>query len=420
MTMKPKARKFRLRRGATSESPEAAQEPQAQTGAAQGGVASASGSLFEPEDDGFGGMDFRKGDAPKQAPQGQGKTHPVRPNRPNRGQAPANPAQAGGQPTAKVVRKGRAADPQQKGDLTPEQEVDAVKSEGLTGRQLRIARRVAQRNGLNPTSDLDAVRLLRERGIDPFAKENMLQLVAQESKQPAPNGQQKPAGKTQLPQTVPAPGANVPGPVVPQGMSPEAEVAKEVRKIQRDIVRRRRKRGVLLMIRLMFFVFLPTFLAGTYYFKYATPLFATNSQFIIQQADAAPSPAGGLGGVLSGGGLGTSQDAVTVQSYLQSRDAMLRLDADLGFKEHFSSDAMDPLQRLDADATNEAAYRLYQKHVKIGFDPTEGLVKMEVIAADPATSQAFSEALIAYAEEQVDNLTQRLREDQMAGARESY
>ncbi len=45
---------------------------------------------------------------------------------------------------------------------------------------------------------------------------------------------------------------------------------------------------------------------------------------------------------------------------------------------------------------------------------------MEVIAADPATSQQFSEALITYAEEQVDQLTQRLREDQMSGARASY
>jgi capsular polysaccharide transport system permease protein len=45
---------------------------------------------------------------------------------------------------------------------------------------------------------------------------------------------------------------------------------------------------------------------------------------------------------------------------------------------------------------------------------------MEMLATDPATSQAFSEALIRYAEERVDQMSQRLREDQMAGARESY
>ena len=58
--------------------------------------------------------------------------------------------------------------------------------------------------------------------------------------------------------------------------------------------------------------------------------------------------------------------------------------------------------------------------MKIAYDPTEGIIKMEVIAADPQVSAAFSEALIRYAEEQVDQLTQRLREDQMKGARESY
>ena len=41
---------------------------------------------------------------------------------------------------------------------------------------------------------------------------------------------------------------------------------------------------------------------------------------------------------------------------------------------------------------------------------------MEVIAASPEKSQEFSEALIGYAEEQVDQLTQRVRTDQMSGA----
>jgi capsular polysaccharide transport system permease protein len=41
---------------------------------------------------------------------------------------------------------------------------------------------------------------------------------------------------------------------------------------------------------------------------------------------------------------------------------------------------------------------------------------MEVIAADPATSERFARALVTYAEEQVDRLTQRLRENQMRDA----
>ncbi len=45
---------------------------------------------------------------------------------------------------------------------------------------------------------------------------------------------------------------------------------------------------------------------------------------------------------------------------------------------------------------------------------------MEVIAPTPDLSERFSQALIGYAEDQVDQLTQRLREDQMQGALASY
>ena len=153
----------------------------------------------------------------------------------------------------------------------------------------------------------------------------------------------------------------------------------------------------------------------------ATPLYATNTEFVIQQADSQPSGGmGGLGGLFSGTGLATSQDSVTVQSYLQSREAMRRLDADHGFKAHFQDPSIDPLRRLALDATDEAAYRLYRRMVQIAYDPTEGIIKMEVIAANPETSEAFSRALIQYAEEQVDQLTQRLRESQMRDAMESF
>lgn len=45
---------------------------------------------------------------------------------------------------------------------------------------------------------------------------------------------------------------------------------------------------------------------------------------------------------------------------------------------------------------------------------------MEVIAADPQKATDFANALVGYAEEQVDHLTQRMRGDQMEGALERY
>ncbi|NKB26097.1 MAG: capsule biosynthesis protein [Rhodobacteraceae bacterium] len=290
-------------------------------------------------------------------------------------------------------------------------DIAAIRREGLTGRQLRMARRMAQKNGLAPTSDFDAVRQLRERGIDPFQRANMLELVTEKT------------GDSEADAPSPAPGVSqaTASPSVPAQPMPEDHRVyqiRAVREIQREIAQRRRRRLATLLARLTVFVLLPTFLTGWYFYVMATPMYSTKSEFLIQQSEGAGGSS--IGGLFSGTSFATSQDSITVQSYLESREALLRLDNDIGFKAHFSHEDIDPLQRLDPDATNEAAYKLFKKQVTIGYDPTEGIVKMEVGAADPEVSAAFSRALIAYAEEQVDNLTQRLRGDQMRGARESF
>ncbi len=362
MTMKPKARKFRIRRSAA---------PSAQLSRAAGDQAEPSfyenPDLGGEHEDGFGDAPF---------------------------------------PTASQNDAITAPD-----EVVAENELAEIRREGLTGRQLRMARRVAQKHGLAPTSDFDAVRLLRRQGIDPFARSNMLELVVP-GKSDVPADTEEP----KLPKTTTAPKPQLPSTEV----WTEDKRAGEIVKMQRDIVRRRRRKLAQLFARLAFFVGLPTLLAGYYYFDIATPMYATKSEFVIQQAESPAASAAGLSGIFSGTSFATSQDTITVQGYLQSRDAMIRLDEDLGFRAHFSDPSIDPLQRLEANSTMEEAYKVYKKRVKISYDPTEGVIKMEVSAADPESSAQFSSKLIGYAEEQVDNLTDRLRADQMAGALDSF
>jgi capsular polysaccharide transport system permease protein len=305
---------------------------------------------------------------------------------------------------------------------TPSAEIDlaAIRREGLTSRQLRMARRAAARHGLAVTSDFDAVRQLRARGIDPFRAGSILDFVqpgADSGDPPLPVAGEEgmPDTRIQLPQTVPEGPTNLPS---TERISPAESRVNDIMRIQMDIARRRRRNFLALMARLTVFVGLPTLLTGWYFFAIATPMYATNSEFVIQQAE--PAGAAGLGGLFAGTSMATQQDSMTVQSYLTSRAAFARLDAEHDFRAHFSDPTIDSLRRLTPEATNEEAFGVYTDHVRIGYDPSEGIIRMEVIAADSATSQRFAEALIGYAEEQVDQLTQRLREDQMAGARASY
>jgi capsular polysaccharide transport system permease protein len=295
-----------------------------------------------------------------------------------------------------------------------EAELDAIRREGLTGRQLRLARRVAQKHNLPATSDFDAVRLLRKAGIDPFEKASLLDLVSGggDDEGTTSNALMTIPADPKLPQTI--------KPALPPSVDVRAEQshAADILKIQRDISRRRRKRSLMLLFRLSIFVFLPTLIAAWYYSVVASPLFATKTEFVIQQADAPGTS--GMGGLLSGTQFATSQDSIAVQGYLQSREAMARLDRDVGFRQHFQGPGIDPIQRLPDTASTEDVYKAYQRNVKISYDPTEGIIKMEVAGPSPAVSEAWSRALIGYAEEQVDKLTSRLRADQMSGARDSY
>lgn len=264
----------------------------------------------------------------------------------------------------------------------------------------RKAGRKARKMGLVARDDEHAAQLLEERGID-VLNDDVSLLDGGDEGDAILGGD--PALEAQSPAQITV---------------NDAERLAEVHAIQRDLVKRRRRRLFLLMLRLFFFVFLPTAIVGWFYYTQASPLYETKSEFIIQKAQNKGTL--GLGGLLAGTGFANSADSVVVQGYLTSREAMEQLDREEGYRAHFEQDSIDELHRLPPDATEEAAYKLYQKYVKVGYDPSEGVIHLQVIAADPATSQRFSEALISYAEERVDQLSRRLRDDQMKGSQKVY
>ncbi|MEZ5716260.1 MAG: capsule biosynthesis protein [Paracoccaceae bacterium] len=422
MTTKPKARKFRIRRtgptggeaAATPPQP-AVQAPPAAAATGRSATPVSASTLTRPA-----AANRPGGDAATAQPQQQQRPQPQpQHSQPQQPQARPQPSPSA-RPSQAQAQAQPPADIASAREVTAETDIDTIRKEGLTGRQLRMARRVAQKHGLAPISDFDAVRQLRLRGIDPFQRANMLELVVPaeggdgsgggDTPPPFPidtGGEPPDMGRVQLPQTVQMKKVALPS---TDTMSPAERRAVEISQIQRDIARRRRRKLMLLFSRLSAFVFLPTILAGWYYYVMATPMYATNTEFMILTNDG--GGAGGFGGLIPKN-YANSQDSIAVQSYLESKDAMLRLDSEYGYKAHFGAQTVDPIQRLAADASNEDAYKLYKKNVKIGYDPTEGVIRMEVVAATPKAALQFSELLVKFAEERVDELTRQKREDSM-------
>ncbi|GHA45517.1 capsule polysaccharide transporter [Amylibacter ulvae] len=293
--------------------------------------------------------------------------------------------------------------------LSVREEIELIKKEDLSGQQLRMARRLAQKHKIEATSDLDAVRLLRLQGIDPFSNDAALTGTAPAAQSTA--GQA--IGTIQLPAK--AQSQEVGAPVEMD----DSKRLKEIRKIQRDLVKRRRRRMMQMVAKLFMFVGLPTALAAYYFYAVATPMYSTFSVFEIQNADASAASSTAQS-MFARAGISTSTDSVGTQEFITSRSALEKLDQDQGFRATFANDQVDPLQRLETDSSNEKAYRTYKKHVKVGYDPTEGVLRMEVIAPTPQKSYDFTQALVSYAEEHVNQQSERKRNDSMREADKNY
>ncbi len=372
MTTKPKARKYRLRRPLADEpgQPEFEQTVDATQDASS--AASEKQIMQEPGDSTAAAL-------------GKIKTKGMSPKKAKRGKA-LDDMPSNDRPSAKTAI---------------EEETDAIRREGLTGRQLRMARRLAVKHKLPATSDFEAVRLLRAKGIDPFQRSSMLELVVPTEGE-----------TTGIPSPIRGEG-NAPKLPSTETVSPAERRAFEVSQIQRELAKRRRKKGLLLMLRMAIFILLPALICGFYFYSIATPMYSTKSSLVIQKGDGGTATPSLFGASTP---LATQQDSIVVQEFLQSKEAMLRLDEDEGFRAQFTQDWIDPIQRLSEDASIEEAYKTYKRHVIISYDPTDGVVKLEVIAPDPLVAQQFNLALIRYAEEQVDNLSLRKRTSTVADA----
>lgn len=259
-----------------------------------------------------------------------------------------------------------------------------IEAADLTGQQLRAARRLAAKRGIAASSDLDAVQQLKA-------------LVAR-----GKTGTQKSTGKKRAKTPLPEP-------------EQQLDLLQE---IESELIGRRRARLRRMLLRVALFVLAPALLAAGYFTFYATPMYATYTEMVIQKPDAGNAGTGL--GLLAAFPQATTQESASVQGFLSSRAAMLELMRTQDFKASLADPGIDLIQRLPAGASNEDAFERYAKRVRIGFDPNDNVVKMEVIAPEPDQALRYARALIGLAEEQVDRMSQRLRADRMRGASDSY
>lgn len=173
-----------------------------------------------------------------------------------------------------------------------------------------------------------------------------------------------------------------------------------------------------LLAKLAVWVILPTLLAAVYFGILATDMYQSESKYTIQGADM--RSAGSLDsliGALSVSGGSNEYDARAVREYILSRDVLRRLDIEEGFIDHHQNAAIDWVARIPADASFEDAYRYYGRLVDVGYDSQSGVSTLTVMASTAEDARRFALAILRYAEETVNDISERARQDRMKFAR---
>ncbi len=161
-------------------------------------------------------------------------------------------------------------------------------------------------------------------------------------------------------------------------------------------------------------VLLPTLLSAGYYGLLASDIYVSDAKFVVRmpQRPAAPSL---MGALMQGSGfLRAQDDAFTVHEYMQSRDALRALEADLALRRAFSATDIDRLARFPApwaDDSFESLFRYFGQRVNVSFDAATAITTLRVTAFRAADAQAINARLLDLAEARVNEVNNRGRGD---------
>lgn len=175
-----------------------------------------------------------------------------------------------------------------------------------------------------------------------------------------------------------------------------------------------RKRGFpWLLLSFAAIVVLPTLIACYYYFAIATDQFVSEFRFAIhkQNAQEMPAAAGAILGMPAA--VSTVTESYVVVDFLKSPQAVAEIGRRIDLKKLFARNDADAFARLDEKATREELIKYWQRMVDASFDLMTGISTAKVRAFDADDAQTIAKALLAIAEDLVNEMSERARRDSL-------
>lgn len=160
-------------------------------------------------------------------------------------------------------------------------------------------------------------------------------------------------------------------------------------------------------------VVIPTALAILYFGVFASDVYVSQSAFVVRSPDR-PSNRG-IGGLLAGAGFSNSSNEVyAAQNYIKSRDALRALNGGDKFEAAYTRPDISFFDKFDPTGmfgSFEHLYRYFQRKVDVNFDSASSITTLTVRSYDGRDAHRFNQQLLGLAEQLVNRLNVRGRQD---------
>ncbi|TVU71288.1 chain-length determining protein [Cobetia crustatorum] len=158
-------------------------------------------------------------------------------------------------------------------------------------------------------------------------------------------------------------------------------------------------------------VLLSIVVVGFYWLAWADDRYVSKATVVLESPQVSSSSEVSFGSLLSGSQ--TDSDLLLLREYLMSVDMLKKVQEELDFRTHYSQHG-DFFARLgDADAPIEELHDYYLKRINVEMDEYSGVLNVEVQAWTPEFAQKFAKLLLDEGERHMNEMGQRLAEDQV-------
>ena len=155
-------------------------------------------------------------------------------------------------------------------------------------------------------------------------------------------------------------------------------------------------------------------LAACYWLLVASDRYVSESHVVIQRTDVAGGQSMDFASLLGGAAGGSRTDQLLLRDHLLSVDMLVKIDAALNLRGHFSDHQRDLLSRMWLkDASIEWFHRHYLSRVSVELDDYAGVLVVKAQAYDARMAQAIGQFLVAEGERFMNDIAHRLARDQV-------